>query len=172
MKNISKVLVVILVVFLASNVNAQSKLKIGHVDSGELFKMMPGRDTAQAKLQTISKTLEDQLKAMQTEYDSKVASYQAEQATMSDLIKQTKGKEIQDLAKRIEDFQTSAQTELQTKESELVQPIIDKAKKAIEAVAKENGYTYIFDSAAGSVVLYAEPTDDIMSLVKKKLGIK
>jgi outer membrane protein len=134
--------------------------------------MMPGRDTAQTKLQAISKTLEDQLKAMQTEYDSKVASYQAEQATMSDLIKQTKGKEIQDLAKRIEDFQTSAQQELQTKESELVQPIIDKAKKAIEAVAKENGYTYILDSAAGSVVLYAEPTDDILPLVKKKLGIK
>jgi outer membrane protein len=51
-----------------------------------------------------------------------------------------------------------------------LKPIIDKAKKAIEDVAKENGYTYIFDSSVG-VLLYYENSDDIMTLVKKKLGL-
>jgi len=169
---IFKALLIIAVVLFTTGANAQGKLKIGHIDSGELFKIMPGRDSAQTKLQAYSKTLEDQLKAMTTEYETKVADYQATSATMSDLMKQTKAKEIQDLQKRMEDFQTAAQTDLQAKETELVQPIIDKAKKAIESVAKENGYTYVIDSAPGSVVLYSEPTDDLFPLVKKKLGLK
>ena len=41
-------------------------------------------------------------------------------------------------------------------------------KKAIEAVAKENSYKYVLDTSTGNV-LYSEPADDILPLVKKKL---
>ena len=60
---------------------------------------------------------------------------------------------------------------LQEKEKELLQPIIDRAKQAIAEVAKENGYTYIFDTSAGTL-LYQQDSDDILALVKKKLGLK
>ena len=53
---------------------------------------------------------------------------------------------------------------------ELVQPFIDKAKAAVKEVAKENKYTYIINSIE-DVVLYSEASDDVMPLVKKKLGI-
>ena len=52
-----------------------------------------------------------------------------------------------------------------------MQPFIDKAKKAIDDVAKEKGYTYILDTSTGSV-LYWEGGDDIMMYVKEKLGIQ
>ena len=78
--------------------------------------------------------------------------------------------EIMDLQQRIQSFQASAQEQLQMKEQDLLQPIIDKAKKAIEDVAKENGYTYIFDSGLG-VLLYMPEGDDVKALVKTKLGI-
>jgi outer membrane protein len=96
--------------------------------------------------------------------------YQSQSATMSDLIKQTKEKELQDLQGRIDAFQQKAQTDLQAKQAELVQPFIDKAKVAVKEVAKENKYTYILNSIE-DVVLYSETSDDIMPLVKKKLGI-
>lgn len=89
---------------------------------------------------------------------------------MSDLIKQTKEKELQDLQKRIQDFQQQAQSDLQKKNDELSKPIYEKANKAIAAVAKENGYKYILDSSVGTV-LYSEPSDDVITLVMKKLGI-
>ena len=57
----------------------------------------------------------------------------------------------------------------QEREKALLTPIIDRAKEAIRDVAKENGYTYIFDSAVG-VTLY-EGGDDVLPLVKKKLGL-
>ena len=59
---------------------------------------------------------------------------------------------------------------LQSQEEKLLRPIIDKAKKAIEDVAKENNFTYIFDSGVG-VLLYQNDSDDIMPMVKKKLGL-
>ena len=87
------------------------------------------------------------------------------------MIRTTKEQELSELQQRIQSYQQNAQKTLQEKEAELLQPIIDRAKKAISDVAKENGYTYIFDSSAGTL-LYQQDSDDIMSLVKKKLGLK
>lgn len=149
---------------------AQTKGKMGHIDSNKLLELMPEKNTAQTKLQDFAKQLQDQLIAMQNEYDTKVGDYQKNQSTYSDLIKQTKAKEIGDLEQRIAAYQQSAQEELEKKQAELLQPIIDKAKKAIQDVAKEQGYSYVFDSSIG-VLLYFPDTDDILPLVKTKLGL-
>ena len=82
---------------------------------------------------------------------------------MTDLIRSTKEQELLDLRQRIETYQQNAQQKLQEKEKELLQPIIDRAKQAIADVAKENGYTYIFDTSAGTL-LYQQESDDIFSL--------
>ena len=95
----------------------------------------------------------------------------ANQAGWTDLIRQTKQREIQDMAARIEEFQQNAQKQLQDREQELLKPVIDRAKKAIEEVAREGGYTYILD-AGTAAILYDGGGDDIMPLVKKKLGLK
>lgn len=165
------IIAVVLALFASLNSFGQTKVKLGHIDSMELLQSMPGRDSAEKILQEYASTLEKQILAMQSELENKYNTFVSEQATMSQLIQQTKTKELQDLQARIEAFQQSAQKDLQEKEKELVQPIIDKAKKAIEEVGKENSYTYIFDSSMG-VLLYDETGDDIMLLVKKKLGMK
>lgn len=150
--------------------NAQAK-KFGHINTNDLLLKMPERDSAQVKIQDEAKKLEQQLSAMTMEYQTKVNDYQANAAAMSDLIKQTKAKEIQDLEQRIQEFQQNAQEALQKKEQDLLKPIIEKAKKAIEDVAKEGGYSYVFDTSAG-VLLYQPESDDILPLVKKKMNLK
>jgi len=90
---------------------------------------------------------------------------------MSDIIRQTKEKELADLETRIQTFQQQADTDLQEKQVELLQPILDKAKNAITAVAKENGYTYIFDVGTGAFLFY-EKGDNVLPLVKVKLGLQ
>ena len=72
---------------------------------------------------------------------------------------------------RIDSFQKSAQDDITKKENELLKPILDKAKKAIEDVATENKYNYVFETGYGAV-LYSDPGDDILPLVMKKLGLK
>ena len=97
--------------------------------------------------------------------------YQSQASGMSDLIKQTKEKELSDLQARIDAFQQKANQDLQAKQQELVAPFIEKAKTAIREIAKENKYTYILN-AIEDVVIYKEEADDVMPLVKKKLNIQ
>jgi len=163
---------ILIVLFTATNLLAQSKIKIGHINSEELMQSMPGRDSIKAKIEEHAKTLDAQLKAMEAELQTKYAEYQSKEKDYTDLIKQTKQKELSDLQARIQEFQQTAQEELQKKQTELLSPLIEKAKKAIEEVAKENGYTYILDSSQSiGAVLYSEKGDDISALVRKKLGI-
>lgn len=168
-----KILIAIAACMLAfgGSAMAQKNVKLGHINSNDLMQIMPGRDSAQAVLQAEVTELENTLKSMQAEAEKRYNEYVAGQAGWTELIRQTKQREIQDMAARIEEFQKNAQESLQNREQELLKPIIERAKKAIEDVAKEGGYTYIFDSGTGAM-LFDEGGDDIMPLVKKKLGLK
>jgi outer membrane protein len=131
---------------------------------------MPETDSLSKELKNYADYLDQQMQTMGQEYQKKVQDYQQNVAGMSDLIRQTKEKEITDLQQRIQAFQASADQDLQNKQQELFNPLIQKIKDAITAVGKENGYNYILDVGTGAVVYYQG--DDIMPLVKKKLGIK
>lgn len=171
MKNILKIFIVLAIAISAMQVSAQKTQKLGHINFAQLYEMMPGQDSIRAAFTAYQEQLSGQFQAMQTEYETKLNDYQTNQATMSNIIKQTKEKEIIDLQRRIQEFQQTAQEDLQAKETELTTPIIEKARNAVKDVAKENGYSFILNSTEG-LVLYTEPTDDIMPLVKKKLGLK
>lgn len=171
MKNFLRPVLVIVLCAVMSIGFGQVNAKLGYIDSNELLEMMPGKDSIQRVLQDYGKMLENQLQAMYAEYQTKVQDYQANSATMSDIIRQTKEKELADLETRIQTFQQQADTDLQNKQVELLQPLLDKAKNAITAVAKENGYTYIMDVGTGAF-LYYETGDNILPKVKAKLGLQ
>ncbi|MBW6489976.1 MAG: OmpH family outer membrane protein [Lentimicrobium sp.] len=171
MKNILKIFVVLVISMSALQASAQKTQKIGHIDFAKLYEMMPGQDSIRAAFTTYQEQLQVQFQAMQTEYETKLNEYQTNLATMSNIIKQTKEKEIVDLQRRIQEFQQTAQEDLQDKEVELTSPIIEKARNAVKDVAKENGYSFVLNSTEG-LVLYFEAADDLMPLVKKKLALK
>lgn len=166
MKKLASLLAVL---FLACSSATQAQ-KMAHISLDSLLSVMPESKKAKEESQEYYKQLEGQIAAMQSELQRKYQEYQENQTKYTDLIKQTKEKELQDLNQRIQDFQQSAQMDIQKKNDELTRPVYDKAKKAIDQVAKDNGYKYVFDTSAG-MVLYSEPGDDILSLVIKKLGI-
>jgi len=166
-----KTTIVLVALFISTVSFAQNNEKFGHLDFAELYNAMPGLDSVRALYEQYAQSVQGQFDAMQTELESKVIDYQNNQATMSTIIRQTKEAEIQDLQARMEAFQVSAQQDLQNKEAELTTPIIEKAEAAVKEVAKENGYTYVFNTAGG-LVLYTDPGDDILDLVKAKLGIE
>jgi len=149
----------------------QQKIKLGHLNSNDLMAVMPGRDSAEKVLNDYAKNLQDQLNAMMNEFQTKYQEYLDNSEKYLEPVKKAKEKELVDLQNRVEEFKNQSQELLSKKEQELIQPLIDKAKKAISDVAKERGYTYIFDVSAGSL-LYYQDSDDIMPYVKEKLGIK
>jgi|GEM_PF-946386 len=144
---------------------------IGHIDFPALIQSMPGQDSINKAYETYAKGLENQMTAMQAELENKQAEYEANQATMSAIIKSTKEKELQDLYNRLLEFQQQAQDGLSKYENELLNPLIEKARNAITTIAEENGFSYILNTAQG-MVLYSGSSNDIMDLVKVKLGIQ
>ncbi|HMM12521.1 MAG TPA: OmpH family outer membrane protein [Bacteroidales bacterium] len=171
MKNVIKSFYLIGLVLLMSCAQAQS-IKIGHVDSNAIMNLMPERTQVEKQLEDFQTQLEAELRTMMTEYQKKVTDYQNSVGTMSNLIKQSKEKEITDLQMRIQDFQQNAEDEFADKRIELLKPIVDKVKKAIEDVGKENNYTYIIDASMGVLLYTGTNADDVTSLVKAKLNIK
>ncbi len=150
---------------------AQKSNKFGHINSAELLSLMPERKAAAARMDSITKDVEKQLQEMMTEYRTKQEKYSAEAPKLSELVKKDKEEELGSLGTRIQNFQQQAQQSLEQQEQSLIEPIVSKAKKAIEQVAKDNGYTYIFDTSAGSL-LFWEESDNILGMVKKKLSLQ
>lgn len=171
MKNYLKLSIIVVFLLIGTTLFAQN-LKFGHINSQELLSLMPERDSAQLILENYAQQLEDQLETMQVEYNNKVQQYLANQENYTNLIKQTKEQELTDLQERIQGFQNTAQQTIQQKEAQLIQPIIDKAEKAIKEVAEEQGFTYIFDLARGTILYFSDASQDILPLVKAKLNIQ
>lgn len=150
---------------LATTLNAQ---KIGHVDLDSLITLMPEYKTAKERSEAKLKALEGFLRTLQTEYEQKYQKLMTDGANMTDIQVKDAQEELGAMQQRIQSRQAEAQTEYQNYNNTMMKPIYEKAKKAIEAVAKANGYKYIFDSTIGNI-LYSEPADDVLQLVKKQL---
>jgi len=168
MKNLILTIVVFVIPLLLS---AQTTLKIGHINSQDLMQAMPESDSAQVKLEKMTKDLENQFQAMQKEYDNKYKEFVSKKDTYTELIRQTKSTELQEIGGRIQQFQQSAEQDIQLQRMNTYKPILEKANKAIAEVAKENGFTYILDLAQGGVIFYSETSTDILPLTKQKLGL-
>jgi outer membrane protein len=164
--------IALMAVFTGQNVLAQS-FKFGHINSDELIKAMPEYDSATVKLEKTRKELINALDIMQVELKNKADAYNKEAKNLTDLVKQTKEQELQDMQTRIQEFQTNAQTQLQDQQVALFQPIYNKADKAVKDVGKEGGFTYVFDVSKGQVLYFDETkSTNIIALVKTKLGLK
>jgi outer membrane protein len=142
--------------------------KMAHVNVDSLLGMMPESQDAQKKIDAKLKELETYLATLQTKAKEAYDYYQKNVETMPELERKDKYEELQNMDQRIQSSQATAQQTYQAYQMSMQKPISEKINKAIEMVAKENGYKYIFTKNEG-LILYADPSDDITMLIKKKL---
>lgn len=171
MKRIPMIFLVALMVLLSSNSIAQN-LKFAHINGQELLMVMPEREEAETKLKAYGQDLSDQIEELHVEYNNKVNTYMQRRATFTDAIREAREKELAELQQRIQEFEQTAQQDYQRMQGELMRPLMEKADEAIKKVAKREGYIYVFDLSAGSVVYFSDASIDILPLVKKELGIQ
>jgi len=147
--------------------------KIGHINTGDILKIMPERDSAAKVFTKFDEEIRKNYESMNVTYNNLVETYTKQKDSLSEFIRQTKESELLEQRSKIENFQTVAQQELQKKQDELMAPIVAKLKKAIEEVAAANKFTYVIDNSGG-VLLYVPEDEslDLAPLVKTKLGIK
>ncbi|QKZ12004.1 OmpH family outer membrane protein [Spirosoma sp. KUDC1026] len=172
------------VALLAGGLNAQAQaptaapagaLKLGYTNIDYVLAQTPEAKDIQNQL-TIQRTQsENEMKRMSKELEDKYEAYQKGAAQMSDVIRSDREKELQGLQTRLQEFGRTAEQSLQTKYQSLVNPVVQKIQKAIDAVAKEESYQYVFNLDAGSntipILLVAPEENNITESVLKKLGI-
>lgn len=161
------VLATALLIGSTSIMNAQSK--VAHINTQELVSSMPETKAAQAEIDKLRKTYEADIKTMGTEYQNKIKQYDAEASTQTDEENQKRMQEVAGMEQSIRQFQAQAQQDLQKKEFDLLKPITERAKAAIQKIARAQGFQYVLDSTQGQGVILAEGTD-LMAAVKKELG--
>jgi outer membrane protein len=170
MRHLFSVITFSLLLFVGASASAQT-LKFGHIDFQGLVQGMPEFEMAQKALAKMQTDLEAQSGVMQKEYQTKSQEYITliKQPTVTDAIRQAKEADIQSLQERIATFNQQAQDNLQKENNKQMQPVVEKARKALSDVAKEQGLIYVFDAPS---VLYfdAALSIDILAAVKSKLG--
>jgi outer membrane protein len=171
MKRSIQLVTLVAFVFAAFTVSAQSvkPVRFGHVDTRQLMEIMPDVKKARATLQAKGDELQKDLEAMEAKGMALYKEYQDNEKTYSDLKRQSSQQEIQELGNRIQRFREVAEEQLRTTEEELLKPIYEKMQNAIKQVGDENNFTYIFD--VGAIVYVSPSSEDILPLVKKKLGL-
>ena len=174
MKRLTGITILVIIIFMAGESTMAQNLKFGHINSDELIQALPSFDSAQVKLEKFRTELINYLELMYSEMNNKKDVYNKENKNLSDVVRQSKEMELNDMNTRIQKFQATAQTQLEEKQAELFNPISAKVDKAIKDVGKENGFLYIFDISPGAILLYYDElkSTDITTLVKAKLKIK
>lgn len=168
MKTMMRTLALVIgLVSLAGTVSAQ---KFAHVNTDSLVNEMSLKDSIQSKLDakrleytTAYQMLADEIQKAETEYAKREAD-----KTMPPSVLALSRKKVEDLYEQARQFEQQATTELQEYEVTIMEPVINKIKKAIEEVAKDKGYTYVIND---QVLLVSPPSDDLTNLVRKKLGL-
>jgi outer membrane protein len=164
-----RMILAIAIFSMAFMLNAQ---KFGHVTSELLLQDMPEYDSAQVKMQNLRQQYELEMEQIQVEINKKIEAFNQAEATMSDLIKEAKASEIQEMQMRLQNFSQTANQDLQQQGMVFMQPVLEKARKAIDEIAKEHGLIYVFDISQGNPIYTSEESLDMLPLVKAKLGLK
>jgi len=161
-----KTLAIVALIFISGNQAMNAQAKTAHVDVSDIMAKMPAMIEAQKQLEKLSGTYDAEYKTMVDEYQNKLKKYEQEATTVTDAVNETRSKEVQDMQKRIVDYRDNAQKELQSKESDIVKPIMEKVKASIQKVGKAKGYQYVLNSEG----LLLADGPNITVDVKKDLG--
>jgi len=147
--------------------------KIGYADVDYIFTQMPESKAIEAELKSTQAQLKNQIDTKYQEFQKKVQEYQANLNTMLEPVRQNTERELQQMQQNLEKLQADAQTTIETKRTQLMDPVFKKVGKGIEDVAKENGFTFVLSQQIGGldVILYGDEKMDVSDLVLKKLGV-
>jgi outer membrane protein len=165
-----KYIFIFFVFALCGHLSAQ---KFGYINTQELISKMPEVKEANSTLEVMKTMFTKRGQEKVQELQAKYQELQRKQSTgeIAPIKLEQESAALKLEEEELMEFEQNNQQKLISKSEELLKPVQDKVNAAIKAVADENGYQYIMDISGGSI-LYADPTADVSSLLKAKLGMK
>ena len=173
MKTTLKVVAALAVIALCSSVSVQAQnQKWGHIKMDELIPSMAEYDSARVQLERFGLSLEKEIDFMTVELNKMQEDLEKNKANLNDLVRHSREQDLMLRYQRLQSFQQDAQERYQMESEKLLQPVFEKATKAIEAVAKEQGITYVINDNPQLLFYKGTGSIDLLPAVKAHLGIK
>lgn len=164
--------IILILSFAAFITFGASAQKFGHINTSELVSLMAETDSARVQLEAYQNELIEEMDAMQTEYNTKLNTYQQKSSTWTAAIRESKEAELSEIVQRLNQFQQTAQQDLANMQQTLMTPIYQKAQEALNKIGKDNNLLYIFDTSAGAIIYMDEAQSmNLLPLAKAALGI-
>lgn len=151
---------------------AQQTLKIGHVNVQELAGKHPSMDSIRAVVEQETADMQQIYEEMLAEHENKLKTFEDESAGYSDFIKTTKQNELMELVQKIQNYNQTAQLQLQQRNRDLIRPIYEEINQEIANIAGADNYSYILDVSAGTVAYVSPESKDITLFVLEAIGGK
>ncbi len=151
------------------SITSIAQVKIGYISADEIIVSMPEAAKVDTQLNQFQQALYQAAQDKQTAFNESVAKFYKDSTTMNASLKEVKRTELQKQVQELSGAEQAIQQQFEQERQRLSLPIQKKLQAAIQAVAKENGYTYVFPREA---LLVMPPGDDLAPLVRKKLGLK
>lgn len=148
--------------------------KYGHLNFGNLLTLMPETKAADEAMKKFQQDMVAKGDTMAKKFQEKyiAAAKDVQEGKLSPLQQQQLEESLKKEQETLAAYQQEMNQKVQAKREELLKPIIDKAEKTIAEIAKTNGYVMVFDTSVFNAILFAQDSDDLMPLMKAKLGIK
>lgn len=154
-----------------TSASAQSGLKFAYIDSRIVLDKAPGRAAAESTFQKEYDAAQVKIKKMQDTLQAMVAAYQKTGATLTPVTRELREKEIRDKQQSYENGAQLLEAQMQQRQGELVQPMMNQIREVLESMRKEEGFAFILDVGASSNVIVAADTtlnvtDKVISRLK------
>ncbi len=147
-------------------------LKIGLVDTNEIFTKMPESAEAQKQIEEVNKKYQDEYNKLGEEMKRMYDELQNMKEDELPAIRERKTREFSDYQQKIAQFEEQAMQDIQKMQQDLMAPILQKIRGAVEAVGKEGSYSLIQEKNPQLTIYFAAPVVDVTNEVKAKLGVK
>lgn len=155
--------------------NVASAQRYAYVDSQYILDNVPDYSKAQEELDRLAEAWLKEVESQFALVDQKRNEFEAEKILLPEEIKNQRLKEINELetnAKELQKQRFGVGGDLFMKREELIKPIQDQIFNAIQSIASERNFAFVFDKSNQSNLLYADPKYDISDQVLRKMGIK
>jgi len=160
---------ILITVFSIQLLQAQSILKIGHVNIQEIVQNHPSTDSIRKVLETETKEMENLYNEMLKEHENKLGVFEKDKAGYSDFVRNSKEKELIGMAQKIQEYNQTAQQQLQRRNMELLKPVYDQINLLISDISLKSSFTYVLEIGSGAVAYTAPTSENITPLVLEKL---
>lgn len=163
----------VLLLICSVSVFAQTDPKTGYTNVEYIISKLPEVKKIAEDLEKQKKQYDGVYQQKVKEFQEKYTSYQKTGASMPEIIRKDKEKELETMQASIQELQQNAEKDLANKQAQMIQPLYVKVYTAIQNVAEENGFKFIFNTGDGNQMrhmLVAPPDGDVSELVLKKLG--